>query len=167
MRKIYILSLTFVICILTFSSATAGSREPLNPARVPGAPVTDDPRCMKTAKDGTCESYALSIYELIVNGEKYHDKIVAIGGYVRFEFEGNAIYATKEHYLHSMCRDAIWLDVQGLDIGKYPNFREGYAYVRGRFDRFDGGHFRVFPGALKGIDFFQPTKFRKARPPNK
>jgi hypothetical protein len=46
--------------------------------------------------------------------------------------------------------------VEGLDLGRYDNFKHGYAFIRGRFDRFDGGHYRIFSGALNNVDWFEP-----------
>jgi hypothetical protein len=130
----------------------------LRASRVAEAPRHKDPRCTKVAEDGTCENYAVSIFELISTPEKYHEKHVSLAGYVRFEFEGNAIYATKEHFTNRLTRDALWIDVTGLKVG---SFREGYAYIGGKFDQYDGGHFRVFPGGLYEIDVFQPIKPRE------
>ncbi len=149
------------IIILCLSTGCNSEIEPLNGARVKKPPVHEDPRCVEADKNRNCLSYSLSIYELLANSEKYHNKVISLGGYLKFEFEGNAIYATKEHYLNKLIKDAIWIDVNGLAIGRHKEFREGYAYIRGKYDRFDGGHFRLFSGALKEIDWFQPVDNKK------
>ena len=149
------------IFILTFSSCNGYTVKPLNGARVLLPPVHNDPRCVKVDESGTCQSYSMSIFELLANSEKYHNQVIALGGYVKFEFEGNALFATKEHQENDLVKDAIWLDVNGIDLGENADFREGYAYVSGKFDRFDGGHFRIFSGALKEINFFRPIEPRK------
>ncbi len=151
----------FVSLVFGFISCQSQTIEPLNAARVPRAPLAEDPRCVEVNEDGICKSYSMSIFELLANSEKYHNKIIALGGYVIFKFEGNALYATKVHYIYGLAKDAIWLDVNGLNLGKHSDFREGYAYISGVFDRNDGGHFRIFSGALKGIDWLQPINQSK------
>nr|MDU9045897.1 hypothetical protein [Candidatus Electrothrix aestuarii] len=58
--------------------------------------------------------------------------------------------------MNRLVKDAVWIDVNGLDLGDNEDFRAGYAYIRGKYDRFDSGHFRIFSGSLKQIDFFEP-----------
>jgi hypothetical protein len=106
--------------------------------------------------EGECVFYSQSIYELLASPMKYHGKIIALGGYVNFSHEGNALYATEEHYLNRLTRDAVWINVEGLNLGEHDDFRRGYAYIRGKYDQYDGGHFRLFSGAINNVDKFEP-----------
>ena len=146
----------FVSLLFGFISCQSQTIEPLNAARVPRAPLAEDPRCVEVSEDGICKSYSMSIFELLANSEKYRNKRIALGGYVIFKFEGNALYATKDHYIYGFAKGAIWLDINGINLGRHSEFREGYAYISAIFDRYDGGHFRIFSGTLKAKDWLQP-----------
>lgn len=57
------------------------------------------------------EPESISIIQLIANGEKYENKLVRIIGFVRFEFEGNAVYLTQEDYEHDLTSNGLWISL--------------------------------------------------------
>jgi hypothetical protein len=107
-------------------------------------------RCVEADTAGACAVYGLSLLELIANPERFHGRRVSVRGYVRLEFEGNAIYLSKESYESRSTRDALWLDPPAKSPLAKPGTKwgPGYASVQGRFDAFDRGHMGMYSGAI-------------------
>ena len=57
------------------------------------------------------EPLDVSLVQLIANPKDYHGKIVRAIGFVRLEFEGNAIYLHQEDYKHGITKNGLWIDV--------------------------------------------------------
>jgi hypothetical protein len=77
--------------------------------------------------------------------------MVTVAGWARIEFEGNALYPTKQEMERRTAQHAIWLqlgwpvsaDIRGLD--------GAHITVEGRFNGHHKGHFGMFVGALEDI----------------
>jgi hypothetical protein len=54
---------------------------------------------------------SVSLIQLIANPEKYDGKQVEVIGFLRLEFEGNALFLHQEDYEHRICRNAIGIGV--------------------------------------------------------
>lgn len=53
----------------------------------------------------------VSMVQLIANPEKFDGKLIRIIGFLRLEFEGDALYLHREDYENGIMGDAIWVDV--------------------------------------------------------
>lgn len=156
MKKYLSIAILLIALVVLCSSCTADV-EPLNAARVALAPKHIDPRCAEVAEDGSCKAYLTSIVELLANPEKYHGKMVAVSGYINLEFESNAIHLSRDHYEYMLGGTFIWLDVSELKLDPVDrDFRQGYGYVQGVFDRYDGGHYRICSGGIGSITKLKP-----------
>lgn len=115
-------------------------------------------RCVELDAAGACALYGVSLVELLANPERFHGRVVSVRGYVRLEFEGNAIYLSKESYEAGSRRDALWLTLAAASPLAKPGatFGPRYASVRGRFDAFDRGHFGMYSGALAEVTRIVP-----------
>lgn len=115
-------------------------------------------RCDELDSSGSCALYDVSIVELIANPDWYHGKRVRVVGYVRFEFEGNAIYLSKESYDASLVKNALWLDppVNFWDSRKKREWGPRYAIVEGRFDATRLGHMSAYSGSITETTRFVP-----------
>jgi len=108
-------------------------------------------KCESMSSTGECTLYWVSLIELIANPKAYDGKRVRLIGFVRLEFEGNAIYVSKESYEAGIIKNALWLDPPKSS----PLARKGavwgpqYAIVEGRFDARSLGHMRLFSGAIR------------------
>jgi hypothetical protein len=98
----------------------------------------------------------VSLIELIARPDDFRNEFVRVEGVLRIEFEGNALYLTKEHYEHDISRNAVWLDID-------PSYRDGsahvlerkngtYVAVEGRFDSKCHGHMGAFSGCITKIE---------------
>jgi len=90
----------------------------------------------------------VSIISLLGDPKRYAGHRVTVTGYVRIEFEGNAVYFHKEDFDNMLMKNALWLDMAGA---KTSGLKEGYAYVEGVFDPDAHGHLGLFGGTLKNI----------------
>lgn len=90
----------------------------------------------------------VSIISLLGDPKRYAGHRVTVTGYVRIEFEGNAVYFHKEDFDNMLTHNALWLDMAGA---KTSGLKEGYAYVEGVFDPDGHGHLGLFGGTLKNI----------------
>lgn len=129
-------------------------------------PVTlaDDllkPKCESESSAGECTLYGVSLIELIAKPEAYHGKRVRLIGYVRLEFEGNAIYISKESYDAGISKNALWLDPPpSSSLAKGVAWGPRYAIVEGRFDATNLGHMGMFSGTITDTTRLDPWKAR-------
>ena len=100
------------------------------------------------------EPESISIIQLIANGEKYENKLVRIIGFVRFEFEGNAVYLTQEDYEHDLTSNGLWISLSE-DFSKsqkdIKQFDKKYCLVEGVFTMKNKGHMGLWSGAVEDI----------------
>lgn len=88
----------------------------------------------------------ISLIHLIQHPDVYDHKHVRVIGFASLEFEGTAIYVSKEAYDHSITKNAIWLDVELTEsIMKY---HKKYVLVEGVFDKNRFGHLKLYSGTL-------------------
>lgn len=97
----------------------------------------------------------VSIITLIANPEKYYGKKVTIIGYMSAEFEGTAIYLSREDFDNHIYKNSIF-----LLIGKgneYQYYHKEYVTLDGIFIN-GGGHMGLFSGMLKDISNIRKRK---------
>ena len=93
-----------------------------------------------------------SLVQLIANPDKYDGHEVRVVGYVRLEFEGNAIYLHREDYEKGLTANALWLDTRSCNSrASGKPFTKGYAVVEGTFSSTNHGHMGMFSGAIVRI----------------
>ncbi len=100
----------------------------------------------------------VSIYTLLGSPQKYHGKKVQVIGFVNIEHEGNALYAHKQDFEEAILKNSIWLDMRG---SKLPKFNKRYSVIQGTFDYENNGHFGLFSGTIKDIEYIEISKNRK------
>lgn len=98
----------------------------------------------------------LPLVRLVVSPEKYHGKRVRVIGFVRLEFEGNAIYTHKEDYQHALIGNGAWINVPATSDAKgYKNRNMKYCLIEGTFDAKNRGHLGLWSGSIKNISRFE------------
>ena len=96
----------------------------------------------------------VSILQLIATPEKYDGQVVRFEGVTHVEFEGNAIYVSKEHWKAQVSSFAIWMDLKE-ELAKSRQWLNGkYCIVEGTFHAKDRGHMGLFMGALSDVTMF-------------
>jgi hypothetical protein len=97
------------------------------------------------------EPLHVSVIQLIANPEKYDQKQVAVIGFMRLEPEGDALYLSREDFMHGITANAIWIDVTP-DIQKNAQIlNNNYVALLGVFDASGHGHAGMFSGRLTKI----------------
>jgi hypothetical protein len=92
----------------------------------------------------------LSLIRLIQNPEEYEAQTVRVIGFANLEFEQKALYISIEDSIHSITKNAIWLDI---DLnGKTKELNKKYVLIEGVFSMHDLGHLTLFSGTIKKIN---------------
>jgi len=94
----------------------------------------------------------VSAVQLIANPQAYDNKPIQIIGFLRLEFEGNAIYLHREDYERGISQDGFWVDTP-RDMTKEQQNAVNTKYVicAGIFRASGHGHMGMFAGEITGI----------------
>jgi hypothetical protein len=52
----------------------------------------------------------VSMVQLLAAPEKFHGKLVGVFGFLRLEFEGDALYLHREDDTQGVTRNVVWVD---------------------------------------------------------
>jgi hypothetical protein len=127
---------TLVAVLLALSSLRAAAQKSgYNPKPGPDSTVQD-----------------VSILQLITNPQTYDGKRVRFIGFLRIEFEGNAIYLHREDFQYAISENAVWIDVP-RDMTKQEQQLVNMQYVicAGRFRGSRHGHMGMFSGEVTDV----------------
>jgi hypothetical protein len=97
-------------------------------------------------KTHTKEIQDVSLIQLIATPEKFHQTNVRVLGFAIIEFEGTAIYLSKEFAEYNLTKNAIWINI-GLSE-QFKQYDRKYVLIEGFFDKDDRGHLGMYSGAL-------------------
>jgi hypothetical protein len=96
---------------------------------------------------------AVSIVQLIATPEKYNGQGVLVGGFLRLEFEGNAIYLHEDDYRHRIYANALWVNLDAKTAENSDKLNLRYAFIEGTFDASRHGHGGLFAGTINNITY--------------
>lgn len=115
-----------------------------------GVPVYAQTRDYGSAANS---AIVVSLVDLLANGSKYHGKTVRVSGVLNLEFEGNALFLSKEHHRHQIYKNAVWFSPNYARLGvaskELAKWNGRYVLVEGRFDAKKNGHLGLFSGAVE------------------
>lgn len=105
---------------------------------------------------GRLKVESVSLINLIATPERYHGKWVRVEGICNFEFEGNALYLSRDDRRHGFTKNAIWASWDTLGAEPYDprfmfKFDGRHVLVEGYFDMRDHGHMGLFSGAITNV----------------
>ncbi len=106
---------------------------------------------LSASAEGPEKAETVSIVQLLANPEKYEGKLISARGFVRLEFEGNAIYLHKEDYEQSLYSNGLWLNAKDCKRVDGQEFDTGYAWVTAHFTARHHGHMGLWSGALEDV----------------
>ena len=101
------------------------------------------------------EPLDVSLVKLIANPNDYNGKVVRVIGFVRLEFEGNAIYLHQDDYKHGISKNGLWIDVTDDIRKKRTDFDQKYVLLEGTFNAKETGHMGLWSGSIQKISRFQ------------
>jgi hypothetical protein len=84
---------------------------------------------------------------LVADPSQFDGRRVRVAGFMKLEFEGDALYINREDYDRGLTKNAVWLE---LSTGR-PAFDRGYALVAGTVRGSKTGHMGLFSGTLEDI----------------
>lgn len=90
----------------------------------------------------------VSMIQLIANPEKYDGQYVRVMGFLRLEFEGNALYLHQEDYEESLSKNGVWVDVVETEANRKFNMK--YVVIEGTFTS-NQGHMWAWSGGIRDI----------------
>ena len=94
----------------------------------------------------------VSIINLIANPEKYYGKRVNVSGYLSTEFEGTAIYLSREDFENAIYRNAIALLL--ANSNDYQLYHKEFVTLEGIFIK-GNGHMGLFAGMIKDVEYMR------------
>ena len=100
----------------------------------------------------------VSIVQLLATPEKFNGKLVRVFGFLRLEFEGDALYFHKEDYEQGLTRNALFVympegsEPRPKDVpGNTESINSHYVLMEGIFHGDVHGHMGLFGGGIKQI----------------
>ena len=97
----------------------------------------------------------VSIIQLIANPQKYDGKKVIITGFMALDFEGMAIYLSKDSYDNSIYKNGLWCSA----CGSHRKLDHKYVTVEVIFDADGKGHMGLWSGQIeKVLRIWEPVK---------
>ena len=97
------------------------------------------------------EPLEVSLIQLIASPKAYDGKIVRIIGFVRLEFEGDAIYLHQDDYKHGISKNGLWIDPTDDMRKKTRDIDRKYLLLEGTFSAKETGHMGLFSGSIQKI----------------
>jgi hypothetical protein len=102
----------------------------------------------------------VSLIQLIANPQAYDGKKVRLIGFLRLEFEGNAIYLHKEDYEHGISENGLWIDVpHDMTKDQRELVNTQYAICEAVFRASGHGHMDMFSGELTNVTRLEAWSF--------
>ena len=98
-----------------------------------------------------------SFAALLANPDRYHGKKIRLEGFLHVEFEGNAIYSSKDHADHLITHEAFWVSFDKVAIPFEgivgpKEFHRRWVMIEGTFDKNRRGHLSGWSGEINDID---------------
>ncbi len=110
-------------------------------------------------------SIDVSLFDLLLNPDKYHGVQIRVIGVLRYEFEEKAIYLCKDHYQFHINRNAFWISVLPSLNDRLKEIKDldgKYVAIEGVFNKKQLGHKGGFIGTIEKINrFFNYEKLIK------
>jgi hypothetical protein len=106
---------------------------------------------------------SVSLIQLIANPQTYDGKKVRLIGFLRLEFEGNAIYLHKEDFDHGISSNALWVDLpRDMTKDQRQDVNTQYAICEAVFRASGHGHMGMFGGELTSVSRLEAWPFHRS-----
>ncbi len=126
-------------------------------ARPSSVAVRSQIRCEIEDGAGRCVLYRASLIELLARPAAFHGKKVRVIGFLKLEFEGDALYLHAEDEAHGLTNNGVWVDIPYQDSAPKLECKSGsYVLMEGIFNAEKTGHLGLWSGGLEEISRCQP-----------
>ncbi|MCG2612006.1 hypothetical protein LZZ90_10855 [Flavobacterium sp. SM15] len=102
------------------------------------------------------KSETISIINLIANPEKYDGKRISISGYMVVEFEGTAIYLSRDDFDNRIYKNGIFLSLN-TDLNNFRIYHKEFVTLDGTFS-IRKGHMSLFSGELLNVNYIRKKR---------
>ncbi len=96
---------------------------------------------------------SVSIVQLIATPEKYDHKVVQVRGFLRLEFEGDAIYLHEDDYRHAIHNNGLMVVTNPKIDREADELNLHYVVLEGTFDADNHGNMGLNSGTITNITF--------------
>lgn len=105
----------------------------------------------------------VSIYQLLANPDKYHNRLIVISGFYRLGFELSALFASKDDADYFIGKNSLWITFNNKDLklespsSKFNPLRRDerfdgkYVLIEGIFNKDACGHLGMSAGEIKNV----------------
>jgi len=104
----------------------------------------------------------VSLIQLIVTPDKFHEMQVRVEGVIRIQLEGNGLYLSKEHYVNRVHKNALWLETDESLLATASDellkLNRSYVLVEGKFNKNKKGHLGMDSGTLEHVNRIMLTE---------
>ncbi len=92
----------------------------------------------------------VSLVQLVAVPQTCDGRLVRVIGFLRLEFEGDALYLHEQDFNHALSWNAIWADIP-QDFPDRANLSMKYVLLEGIFRAADHGHLDGFGGTITAV----------------
>jgi hypothetical protein len=93
----------------------------------------------------------VTMQQLLAEPRRFEGQRVRTTGFLRLEFEANALYPTRDDFNNSVMRHAVWLDLTNAQLRRLGKLNNGHVVVEGTFTAQYMGQGGKWPGALRHV----------------
>ena len=93
----------------------------------------------------------VTMQELIAEPQQFEGQRVRVVGFLRLQFERNALYMARDDYNNSVVEHGLWLDLKNSQLRSSSKLNNGHVTVEGVFGPADKVHGDKWAGALKPV----------------
>ena len=143
---------TWIAALLVAGLAVACER----PANVPAQGTASRAHsllapCREGTEAGSGCVLDVGLVELLANPGPYHGRRVMTTGFYSNEFEGHAIYLSRDGYEYFNGRQGLWVSILQPERANYAHLDTTFVRIEGTFYRGPSGHFASWSGRLDSV----------------
>jgi hypothetical protein len=103
----------------------------------------------------THDAGQIPLAEVIARPRHFDGRRIAVTGFVRLQFEGDAVYVTEEDFKRGRIQNRVWLDVPENILARKEDFNWKVALIVGVYNAKHKGHMSAFSGSIEQIERFE------------
>ena len=89
--------------------------------------------------------------QLLAEPQRFEGQRVRTTGFLRLEFEANALYQTRDDFNNTVLQHAVWLDLTNAQLRSLSKLNNGHVVVEGVFSAQYKGHGGKWSRALRHV----------------
>jgi hypothetical protein len=97
------------------------------------------------------EPINVSMIQLIADPQRFDGQTIRVIGFMRLEFEGNAVYLHREDYERSVLQNGVWIELTDSQLKTSAKLNNGYVIIEGTFSAKERGQLGIWSGSIQKI----------------